>query len=246
VIYDDGVIAPLVPIVRKEYARRRWVHARVEHELRGLSGAMELREMARAAYGVSGELNITGYTFTFIAAMLDVASLRAPSTGSGISLRIRGTLKEHGRLALYHDYLGVLGVASLSREQVEGFLTDGAEAFDLAAQVKRTPVPFGHKLNAHLRPYFVESCRTLIDRGFHREAAVWLTPFFISSVDVILADAPANERAGFVASRERFFAALGKDDAANRQRDLERLRKLHADCIELASAIMSGNPDIFD
>ena len=246
VLYDDGLLSPLLPDVRAGYARRCWVETRVRHEVAGLRGAMEMMEMARGMYGPSGELNILGYSFTFIAAMLDVVSLRAPSTGSGISLRMRRFFDERDRLDLYDEYLGVLGVAGLSPQMVEESLAAGAEAFDLAVAVKRTPIPFGHKLNAHLRPYFVESCRKLLQEGHHREAAIWLSPFFLSSVDVILADGSDAEKSRFAAARDRFMALLGKSETEAREEHVRRVKALHGECIALAAVAVATNPDVID
>ena len=61
VLYDpDGLLRALREPVRRDYPRRRWVLARVEHERNGLAGALALRPVVREAYGASGEVNILG------------------------------------------------------------------------------------------------------------------------------------------------------------------------------------------
>jgi hypothetical protein len=195
VLYDpDGLLSALLAPVRAGYPRRRWVEARLEHERNGLAGALGMREMARSFYGASGEAMVLGYTTTFAAAALHVAVLRSPSTGSRAALRAREVLYEYGRQDLYKEWQSALGVDRITPEQIERRLCEGAEAFDLAVAVKRAPRPFGHKLYAHLRPYFVDSCRALLDEGHSREALLWLTPFYHASTDVILAEGPPEVR----------------------------------------------------
>jgi hypothetical protein len=240
VVYDpDGVLGRLEAPVRREFARRHWVEARLDHEQRGLAAAMELLTMSRAMYGASGELNLLGYSFTFISAMFDVATLKPPSTGSGFPLRMRGVLEQHGRRDLYEEYLAVLGLSELAPERVEHHLRVGSEAFDIAARVRRTPHPFQHKLKAHLRPYFVGSCRALFDAGHHREAANWLSPFFSSSLDVIIADGDERDKRRFSSAYEAFLADLGKSSEAARSSHLQRAVRLHRECRDLAARIVA-------
>jgi hypothetical protein len=238
IVYDpDGMLARLQPTVRREYDEPRWIDARLDHERRGLAGAMAMLDMSRGMYGVSGELNILGYSFTFAGAMLDIASLQAPGTGSGFPLRMERTLVEHGRPDLYDEFLEVMGVANLSPAIVQASLARASEAFDVAVTIKKTPVPFQHKLNAHMKPYFVESCRTLIESGRHREAANWLSPYFTSCVDVIKADGTDEQRARFIPMIDAYFGILGKDTEAGRTQHIERAIRLHADIEDVAKAI---------
>ncbi|MDP9364432.1 MAG: hypothetical protein M3Q10_09460 [Chloroflexota bacterium] len=71
IVHDStGLLAGLQREVRRGYPRRRWVHARLEHERNGLAGALALLPMARQAHGASGEVNLFGYTTTFATAAL--------------------------------------------------------------------------------------------------------------------------------------------------------------------------------
>lgn len=245
VLYDpDGFLRDLLPRVRAEYGRRHWVQARLEFECAGLAGALERRPMARAAWGASGEAMILGYTSTFISAALSVATLASPTTGSRASLRVREVLTTHGRPDLYADYLSAMGVPDIGPERTMAFLREGAAAFDLAVTVRRTPHPFQHKLHAHLRPYFVESCRTLLADGYHREALLWLTPFYLSSTDVILADGPEAERPAFAARHAAFLAALGMDTAEAIDTKYAAANHVHDQIFALADDIIAAHPAI--
>ena len=241
IVYDpESIFARLQPAVRREYAEPRWIEARLEHERLGLRSAMAMLDMARGMYGPSGEFNILGYSFTFAGAKLSVASLQSPTTGSAFPLRMQHTLADHGRPELYHEFLEVMGVAHLSPAIVEAALARAAETFDIAVEIKKTPVPFQHKLNAHMKPYFVESCRALIDAGHHREAANWISPYFTSSVDIIKADGTDEQRERFVPMIDAYFGVLGKDTDAARANHLERALLLHAEIDDVARRIATA------
>lgn len=245
VLYDPrGSLRALQDPVRRQYRERRWVQARVEYERRGLMGALEMVPTARQISGGRGEVNILGYTFTYVSAVLAIACLRSPSTGSGLLLRIREVADEYGRPDLHEGIATVLGVKGVPVERVEEALVEGAEAFDLAAQVRRSAHPFQHKLHAHLRPYFVQSCRDLIDSGEHEAALVWITPFYTAATDVIVADGQEDVKPAFVERAQRLLDDLGMGTEAARDERFVEARRLHAAAFELADHIVATHPAI--
>ena len=55
-LYDPaGLLAAVQFLVRRDYARRPWVEARIAHERRGLEQSFAMRELGRSMYGISGE-----------------------------------------------------------------------------------------------------------------------------------------------------------------------------------------------
>jgi hypothetical protein len=247
IAYDpDGWLHRIQDRVRPEYGRLEWVLARIEHERDGLADALGLLPMARAMTGASGEVNILGYTFTYMAALLAVAALRAPRVGSRLFLHLRDLLTDYGRIDLYEEVLTVLGLRGLRPAHVEQALAEGAEAFDLAVQVRRTPHPFQHKLQAHLRPYFVAACRNMLAAGQVAEALGWLLPFYLSSTDVILADGPEAEKQRFAARQAGLLDALGMATATARAERFARAERLFPRFFALAEEIVASHPAIVD
>ena len=247
VLYDpDGLLRGLQEEVRREYARRRWVLARLEHERRGLDRAFELAAMARAGYGASGEVNILGYTTTFPTAALQVAMLSPLRMGSRGLVHLRQSLAARGRLDLHEELLAALGVAAAEPGRAEEIIDEAAEAFDLAVEIRRTPHPFQHKMHRHLRPYFVDSCRDMVADGHHREALLWAVAFHLAATDVILADAPAAEVPRFVARRDALLRELGLETAEARASTYARLPGLYDRIFALAEEIVAQNPRIVD
>src|SRR5215213_10199921 len=246
-LYDPhGILAGLERGVRPEYARRRWVQARLAYEREGLAGALAMRPVDPAMPDLSRGAMVLGYTSTFIAAACSVATLLAPTTGSRGILRTRDVLCGHRHADLYEALLELYGTATVRAAEVEAFLCEGMAAFDLTVAVRRSPHPFQHKLHAHLKPYFVESCRNLIAEGFSREAMLWLTPFYHSSIDVILTDGPECEREGARARHERFLAAIGLDSDTAMSAAFDRAVPLFDECFAVADEIVACHPKIVD
>jgi hypothetical protein len=247
VLFDPiGLLGGLQEPVRREYRRRQWVIARLDYERKGLAGALGLVPMARDMWGASGELNILGYTTTFLTAALSVAALAPPKMGGRMFINLRALLLEQDRADVYEEVLALLGVQDISRERAESFLLEGAEAFDLALRIKKTPHPFQHKLNAHLRPYFVDACQNMIDEGYYREALGWVLPFYCSTTDVILVDGTEADRLKYAERRDEFFRALGFDTADARVAKWEQAARLQDNVFALATEMVRQNPAIVD
>lgn len=254
VLYDpDGLLATLQPRVRRDYHRRRWVSARLDHERRGLAKGWELLAFAREQWGASGEVNILGYTTSFATAALWVAALQPPKLGGRIVLRLREILAAYGRLDLHEEMLAVLGLADVTPPEVKCFLEEATESFDLALvlrqahpELAREFGPFQHKLHAHLRPYFVETCRGMLDEGFHREALGWVLPYHLATADVVLAHGPEAIKATIAARQEALLRRLGLLTDAERARAVARAKALYARIFALAEEIAAGHPGIVD
>lgn len=236
----EGLLARLRPAVTRGYAEPRWVRARLEHERQGHRNALGLRPMMASQYGTSGEVNILGYASTFLGATLDVATLQPPRAGGRVFVRLRERLAQLRRPDLLEAALGVLGVRDVDRDFVEVALAETTEAFDLAVAVRQRPHPFQHKLHAHLRPYFVDSCAEMIEEGFHREALCWITPFALACADVLLADGPAHRRAKVAEQQTAFLATLGFAGPATCDARVAEALVVHAEIFALAEAMADG------
>jgi hypothetical protein len=248
VLYDpEGMLRDLQGPVRVEYPRRRWVRARLDHERRALTGALDLLRKTRdSPWGASGEVNILGYSTTFAIAALSVATLNPPRLGGQLFVRLREVLAPYGRLDLQRELLANLGLANICPEQVERFLAEAIEGFDLAVELRRTASPFQHKLQRHLRPYFVESCRSMLAAGYHHEAMGWVLPYYLGTTDVILADGPEADKPFFAARLADLLQALGLDTTEARAAATVRAVALYDRMLDLAEAIVASHPGIVD
>jgi hypothetical protein len=244
-LYDpDGWLKGLQEPVRREYARRKWVLARIDFERKGLEGWKVLRPHARAADN-SGleELNLLGYHLSYLVALLCVATLQAPSSAYN---RMRDILVEYNRLDLYDEAIAILGLRNISADLLETLLIEGAEAFDLAVQVRRSPNPFQHKLNPHQRGYFIDKCRSLIDSGLVEQAAGWMQAFYVSSINVILADGPEEVKPMFAARKNRLAKILEVGSKESMDARYLRMMQLDGQFFSLAEDMVRCNLNIFD
>jgi hypothetical protein len=247
IVHDPtGLLAGLQEEVRREYPRRRWVRARLDHERNGLAGAFALLPMARQAYGASGEVNLFGYTTTFASAALQVATLGPPRMGSRTFVRLWEALAAEGRRDLYEELVGVLGFSRVGPKRVEQVVREAAEAFDLAVQVHHAPGPFRHKLRRHLRPYLIDSCLAMLAEGHHREALAWATAVHLAAGDVLLDDGPEGDKPLFAFRQARLLKDLGLETAAARAQAVAALGRVHDRIFALADDIAARHPAIVD
>jgi len=242
-IYDPrGMLQALQEQVRRDYARRGWVLARVEHERNSLANVMALRPMVAAQYGPLSELSLLGYGSTVLTGLLSVARLRPPRIGTGALVHLGSSLAAYYRLDLYDELLEVFGIRRLTAGEVEIWLDEATEAFDLAVATRRTPHPFQHKMHAHLRPYVIGSARDLLDTNSHREAMPWIHAVYAGATDVLLVDGPESDRPRWLAGRERLLAVLGSDTPAARAARFEQFQRLADRYFRLAAEIIDQHP----
>ena len=245
ILYDpQGFLRDLQARVKEEYPRRQWVKARCEYERRGLDGVMSLLPMARQRdnSGVS-ELMLMGYSTTFLMALMCVATLQAPTTGSTAWLKLRAILAEYNRPELYEAFTNLLGVESITPAHASQLIQEAEALFDTAVLFKRTPIPFGHKLRAHLRSYFVESCRTMLNDGHYREAATWSIPFYMASCNTMLADGPDDRKPYYAQKLHDLLSLLGFD-SADWDKRWAQARQLYDEFFALADEMIEQNPHV--
>ncbi len=102
----------------------------------------------------------------------------------------REILGEWGHPEYYDEWIEAFNLQGLTVERITERLEEAATLFDQAVAVKRSFVPFAHKMNSHLRPYFVETCRSLLADGCPAEAAGWITPYLLTATTILLLDGP--------------------------------------------------------
>jgi hypothetical protein len=246
-LYDpNGLLDALRPAVVEGFARRQWVEARVAHEQAGIAGALGMMPFAREQFGGAGVMNLLGYTCTFMTAALQVAALEPLRMGGRTMLRFREELAKLDRIDLHDEALAMLGARNADRAFVERMLEQAVEAFDAAIPIHRTRVPFDHKMHAHLRPHFVETCRAMIAEGNHREALCWIEPFMVCATGIIMADGTDEQRAEFGPGLGEFLAQTGFGSEAEIDERLREGEKVREGVFALIDEILTTNPRITD
>ncbi len=107
ILYDpQGFLCDLQPAVQQEYPRRPWVKARCAFERYGLDGVLNmLPAVQQQPNSAVWEWMLLGYTSTFLTALMCVATLQAPTTGSTSHTKLQSILSEYNRHDLYESLL---------------------------------------------------------------------------------------------------------------------------------------------
>jgi hypothetical protein len=185
-----------------------------------------------------------GYASTFWAGAFSVAALRPPRIGGRVFVTVRTYLAELDRLDLHERLLALFGIDRISLPEAQELLAETAAFFDLMLVRKRAPHPFDHKLHAHMRPYFVDSCQRMIDDGFPRESVAWMLPYFLATTDVLKMEGNPRERRWASNRQEQFLNQRRFGTEAMRDARFDELIQLTGEMFELCSAMIEMNPAI--
>ena len=161
-------------------------------------------------------------------------------------MAVRELLADNGRLEFHESLLQMAGCAQLSRERIEHHLAAVADVFDVAKAIIRTPNRFAADISDDGRPVAIDGSRELIERGFHREAVLWIVATFCRCLSILHNDAPPETQRKFEPSFRELIGDLGVTSFADLQRLSEQVQERIPRVWEVAEAIMAANPDIED
>lgn len=233
-----GLLEPMRVAVAADYKRRRWIEARCAVEKEWAEKA--LISMSQAATA-QDRMNAVRDILSAFSGLLAVAQLKRPTTRRTLAL-LRELLEAQGRPDLNEAALTVMGSAHMSRTDVEALLDQTMTDFDRAVEVIKTPIPYGFAIRDHLRPYYVEGTREMIDEGSHREAMFWVA---IHDV-VYLAlhhDAPDDEKPIFAAHFQAMCTALGYTSDEVWAERVETATHLAAEIYGIADGLVALHPE---
>jgi hypothetical protein len=237
-----GMLRELHKGVKKEYARRKWVTARCEYEKARALQHLDAMGKARSSGEVSLHLCMV---LNFLSGLMAVSYLRMP-THRRLLVLMKELLEQAGRSEVYERALDVFGCAHMTRAQVESYLQAGIAAFDRAAEVHRTPCPYGFKLHPHVRPYFLEATQEMIDEGHHREAVAWIWVFHYISNTAIQNDAPEEEKPQFQSVFDHLLSGLDLLTPQAWPDRVQQAQELIDEISGIADGVVMCHPDIVD
>jgi hypothetical protein len=233
-----GILTPLHEAVAAAYGQRRWVQARCAAEQ--ALAAEGLAAMHRATTPAE-RLDAVRALLGALSGLLAVAHLKRPTTRRTLTL-LGELLAAQGRVDLHEAALRIMGSAQLSVGDVQALHAQIISAFDRAAVVNRTPVPYGFAIQLHLRPYYMEATKELIDEGHHREAIYWIacldTIYF-----VLQNDAPDAEKPGFAAQLHALYVALGYTADALWAERVATAERLAPEIFHIADVLAAQHPE---
>lgn len=174
-----------------------------------------------------------------------VAGLRYPTVRRALVVA-REALAEGGREDLADALLRLLGCAALGRAEVEALAAELVQAYDLAVEVRRTPVVMDWNVSQDTRELERAAIGELIEEGHHREAMFQLALVRTGVQGILENDGSDEARAWSRAGYGRLLAALGiaDDEAfyARAEAILAFIPELRKGCDE----VLARNPRVLE
>jgi hypothetical protein len=139
-----------------------------------------------------------------------VAGLRYP-TLRGSFVIARDVLCAAGREDLADGILRLLGSFALSRAEVEALAAEAERTYDVAVEVRQTPVVMDWNVSLDVRELERAAVRELIDAGHHRESLFHLLLVRTVVQGIIENDGSEGARTSSRRGYQQLLAALGID-----------------------------------
>jgi len=144
-----------------------------------------------------------------------------------------------GREDLSELRFQVLGTDALKPRDVEDLYRRAVRAWERAVEVWRTPFYGDFDVQPASRAAMVDGARDLLDRGYHREAATWVSAFHYFAQAALRNDAPQEYEQTFRRGYGELMEALGVDSIPGLQRKALAAERLVDGLMEMARGIVS-------
>ena len=242
-----GRLESLAAAVRPEFFRRRHAQRRLEQALRpatppgprvSLSDIPAIR--APCWRNVGHCFGVMRCAFATL-----VAGFRYPTIRRSFVVA-REVLIAAGRADLADELLRLLGSFSLSRAEVEALATEAQRTYDVAVEVRRTPVVMDWNVSRDARELERAAVRELIDAGHHREALLHLLLVRTAVQGIIENDGDEEARASARIGYRRLLAALGIDGDEPYQARGQALRAFLPALREGCESLLARAPGLMD
>lgn len=174
-----------------------------------------------------------------------VASLRYPTIRRSFVVA-REVLLAAGREDLANALLRLLGSFALTRAEVETLAAEAERTYDVAVEVRRTPVVLDWNVSRDARELERAAVRELIDAGHHREALFQLLLVRTTAQGIIENDGDEEARSSSRIGYRRFLAALGIDGDEPFQARGQAIRAFMPALREGCDALLARAPGLLD
>jgi phage tail protein X len=174
-----------------------------------------------------------------------VADLRYPTVRRSFVVA-REVLCAAGREDLADELLRLLGSFALSRAEVEELAAEAERTYDVAVEVRRTPVVMDWNVSREVRELERAAVRELIEAGHHREALLHLLVVRTAVQGIIENDGGEEARASSRLGYQRLLAALGIDGDEPFLARGQALRAFLPTLSEVSEALLARAPGLVD
>lgn len=174
-----------------------------------------------------------------------VAGLRYPTIRRSFVVA-REVLRAAGREDLADELLRLLGSFALSRAEVETLAAEAERTYDVAVEVRRTPVVMDWNVSREAQELERAAVRELIDAGHHREALFQLLLVRTVAQGIIENDGDEEARASSRIAYRQLLAAVGIDGDEPLQARAEAHRAFMPALREGCEALLARAPGLLD
>lgn len=207
-----GRLAALTAAVGPEFLRRRHAQRRLGQALGPATPSASPAAIREVPALCASCWRNAGLAFgvAHCAVAVLVASLRHP-TGRRSLVLAREVLREAGREDVADELLRLLGSFTLTRTEVETLATEAERTYDVAVDVRATPVVMDWNVSRDARELERSAVRELIEAGHHREALFQLLLVRTAVQGIIENDGSEDARVSSRIGYRGLLAALGID-----------------------------------
>jgi hypothetical protein len=242
-----GRLAALAAVVKPEFHRRRHAQRRLAQALefappKGMPAAIQDIPALRAPCWRNAAL---GYGIQRCALATLVAGLRYPTIRRSFVVA-REVLCADGQEDLADELLRLLGSFTLSRAEVETLAAEAERTYDVAVEVRRTPVVMDWNVSRDARELERAAIREMIAAGHHREALFQLLLVRTVAQGIIENDGCEEARTASRIGYRRLLAALGIDGDEAFQARGQALRTFLPALREGCEALLARAPGLLD
>jgi hypothetical protein len=174
-----------------------------------------------------------------------VAGLRYPTIRRSLVVA-REVFGAAGREHLADELLRLLGSFTLSRTEVESLAAEAERTYDVAVEVRRTPVVMDWNVSRDARELERAAVRELIEGGQHREALFQLLLVRTAVQGIIENDGGEALREESRLGYRRLMAALGIESDEALQARAQALREFMPALREGCEAVLARAPGLMD
>lgn len=174
-----------------------------------------------------------------------VASLRYPTIRRSFVVA-REVLLDAGREEIADALLRLLGSFALTRSEVEALAAEAQRTYDVAVDVRRTPVVLDWNVSRDARELEQAAVRELIDAGHHREALFQLLLVRTVAQGIIENDGDEEAQVSSRIGYQKLLVALGIDGDASLEARKQALQAFIPTLREGCEVLLSRAPGLFD
>lgn len=238
----SGTLNKVQAVVARDYTKRVWAQKRCEDALEWLNTSLTWFSETDPPHE---RTFCWVYPFGVATHVLVMPDLRYPTVRQ-MFVASGEVLRKFGYGEFHEEMLHLFGSANLSREQVETMLATLTETLDTAKHYAKTPFFGWTNISNQGRPTVVEGSQSMIDRGYHREAMLWIVWNHAWALQVLLNDAPPELFAQAEPDFWQLLNTLGifSDGDLNGRHDA--LKAFVPRLWKVTEAILAANPEVTD